>query len=90
MKTKFWLIQVNTRSDTEISLSSAEAVFEVKKWMVAIWAPTNKGEACDHDQHDEVNEPLRKREGRYNKITNSPHNFGEGEAKSGGNSVKLI
>ena len=28
--------------------------------------------------------------GRYNKITNLTHNFGEGEAKSGGNSVKLI
>ena len=28
--------------------------------------------------------------GRYNKITNLAHNFGEGEAKSGGNSVKLI
>ena len=27
---------------------------------------------------------------RYNKITNLAHNFGEGEAKSGGNSVKLI
>ena len=27
---------------------------------------------------------------RYNKITNLAHNFGEGEAKSGENSVKLI
>ena len=90
MKTKFWLIQVNTRSDREISLSSAEAFLEVKKWMVAIRAPMNKGEACGHDQHDELNEPLRRREGRYNKITNSAYNFGEGEAKSGGNSVKLI
>ena len=43
MKTKFWLIQVNTTSDK-----------------------------------------------RYNKITNLAHNFGEVEAKSGGNSVKLI
>ena len=43
MKTKFWLIQVNT------SLI-----------------------------------------GTYNKITNLTHNFGEGEAKSQGNSVQLI
>ena len=43
MKTKFWLIQVNTKSD--------------------------RG---------------------YNKMTILAHNFGEGEAKSGGNSVKLI
>ena len=28
--------------------------------------------------------------GRYNKITNLAHNFGEGEAKSGGTGVKLI
>ena len=45
MKTKFWLIQVNTKSDTVI--------------------------------------------GGSNKITKLAHKFGE-DAKSGGNSVKLI